>query len=71
MAHNIEKTCIGCGRTFIARNSSMPFCCKACKMRYSYHYTFRCKECRNASCEIRNVNLQGCAEGCPNLKWDP
>ncbi|MEE3495540.1 MAG: hypothetical protein VZR06_10285 [Butyrivibrio sp.] len=71
MAHNTTKICIGCGRTFNARNSSMPFCCKTCKKRYSYHYTFRCKDCRNAACEVRNEYLNGCAQGCPNLKWNP
>ena len=71
MAHNIVKICIGCGRTFNARNSNMPFCCKVCKKRYSYHYTFQCTDCRNAACEIRNTYLHGCAVGCPNLKWVP
>ncbi len=71
MSHNVIKTCAGCGRTFNARNSNMPFCSKACKVRYSYHYFFRCKECRNISCTVRNVDLNGCAEGCPNLKWNP
>ncbi len=71
MAHNVSIQCVGCGRTFIARNSSNPFCCKNCKIRYSYHYTFKCSECRNASCEVRNNNLRGCAIDCPNLKWNP
>ena len=71
MAHNVPIQCVGCGRTFIARNSANPFCCKACKIRYSYHYNFKCRECRNASCEVRNNALQGCAANCPNLKWNP
>lgn len=71
MTQNITKICMGCGRTFIARTSGMAFCCKTCKKRYSYHYTFKCKDCRNASCEVRNERLQGCAFDCPNLKWNP
>ncbi|RKM53979.1 hypothetical protein D6853_14615 [Butyrivibrio sp. X503] len=71
MPHNVVKICMGCGRTFIARNSGMAFCCKACKKRYSYHYTFKCRDCRNAACEVRNERLQGCAFDCPNLKWNP
>ena len=71
MSHNAMKICIGCGRTFNARNSNMPFCCKFCKKRYSYHYTFKCSDCRNAACEVRNNYLSGCAIGCPNLKWVP
>ena len=56
MAHNVVITCVGCGRSFTAR---------------TYHYTFKCRECRNASCEVRNNALAGCATDCPNLKWAP
>ena len=68
---NIMRVCLFCGRTFNAHVSNQAFCCKDCKKRYANRMTFRCRDCRNASCTVRNESLQGSPVDCPNLKWSP
>ncbi len=71
MAHNIEKICLCCGRTFNAKNSKHPFCSIACKTRYAYRKQFKCSECRTVECKVRNNYSNALPAGCLNLKWDP
>lgn len=71
MASNTLKICLCCGRTFIARDSKHPFCSMTCKRRYSYRRQFRCAECRNASCTVRNEYSCTVPAGCPNFGWEP
>lgn len=68
---NIPKICLFCGRTFLAQSQAQAFCCKTCKRRYANRMTFRCRDCRNASCTVRNEDLYGSPVNCPNLKWNP
>ncbi|MBR4313307.1 MAG: hypothetical protein IKP66_00175 [Lachnospiraceae bacterium] len=66
---NEIKICLQCGRSFRASNNKHPFCSVNCKMRYANHRGFNCKECRNASCTVRNEDSIRISDECPNYKW--
>ncbi|RKM53962.1 hypothetical protein D6853_14525 [Butyrivibrio sp. X503] len=67
MANNVKRICINCGRTFTAREGRKVFCSFNCKRLYGNHISFRCRDCRNATCSIRNNNLVNAPYGCENL----
>ena len=71
MARNVTKICMGCGRTFNAKNSKYPFCSIACKKRYTNHRQFKCSECHNAACTVRNNQSLTVPAGCQNFGWEP
>ena len=66
-----RRFCLGCGRSFEAKDSRHPFCSIYCKRRYSNHKFFKCSDCRTPMCPVRNDNSLSAPEGCLNLKWDP
>ena len=70
MSSNHKKICLNCGREFLASKSSHPFCSVNCKIRYSNHKGYRCKDCRTADCELRNNYSNITPDKCPNYKWN-
>ncbi|WP_081644813.1 hypothetical protein [Butyrivibrio sp. AE2015] len=67
MAINHKRLCMNCGRSFMPRDGSGVFCSASCKKMYCYHTTFRCIDCRNASCTVRNNALINAPCNCENL----
>ncbi|MCR5656124.1 MAG: hypothetical protein K6G06_01560 [Butyrivibrio sp.] len=67
MAHNVKKICLNCGRTFNAYESSWAFCSMECKRMYGNYEGYRCRECRNAACKVRNNSLMNSPPDCENL----
>jgi hypothetical protein len=67
MSHNVKRICLHCGRTFVARNGNWAFCSVGCRRLYNNHISFRCKECRNVSCKVRNNSLVNSPPDCEYL----
>jgi len=68
MARNVPRLCVNCGRTFTAQHGGAMFCSLSCKRMYGNHVSFRCRDCRNASCKVRNNDLVNSPPDCENLK---
>ncbi|WP_026523320.1 MULTISPECIES: hypothetical protein [unclassified Butyrivibrio] len=68
MAHNTRNICMNCGRLFTARESNHAFCSLECKRMYSNHSGYRCRDCRNAGCKVRNNSLVNSPPDCENLQ---
>lgn len=66
---NQMKICLQCGRTFMSSKNKHVFCSVNCKTRYANHRGFRCSECRNISCTVRNNDSNITPNDCPNYKW--
>ena len=69
MSSNVERICMNCGRTFIARNGKYSFCSKLCKKKYGNHISFSCKDCRTLPCEYRNLTTNVTPSNCPNYNF--
>ncbi len=52
---------------FNAFSSKHAFCSLECKRRYSNHLGYRCKDCRNVSCKVRDNSLTNSPPDCENL----